>query len=313
MARLADLPPELLLHILQFIPLPSLLRVSALSHEWRRFFIEHESTIFRNAAIKHNFARPEVIHVDEARRAYAAKFLRDVQDWKTFCKQLYLLFQSWAGRGPVEIKALTECSFNVHRIKVDEEAGIVLTTHTTGGLRVTDLETDKLLWALPETYVRSWAHCEYQNGFLIFDRFGEYKEIWRLTMVDEESPPEPPPGRQDQVQIQLGEGTARIARIIRSRLYFRPWALLSTPEWGQAFRFVYPYLLVASLTKAYVYDVVSAILVQTIEDTQNVNDPTNVQLGDINYVELNDKYVFICGSIELRIYSRSNGGCTIAP
>jgi hypothetical protein len=40
----------------------------------------------------------------------------------------------------------------VHRIKVDESAGYILTTKSNGGLAVTDLESDSLLWYLPEVW-----------------------------------------------------------------------------------------------------------------------------------------------------------------
>ena len=56
------------------------------------------------------------------------------------------------------------------------------------------------------------------------------------------------------------------------------------PELGRAFRFVYPTLLVAGYNKAYLYDVETGNLVQTVENTQTPRD--GIFLGDINYVEL---------------------------
>ena len=38
----------------------------------------------------------------------------------------------------------------VHRIKVDERARFLITTHMIGGIKVVDLDTDTLLWHLPE-------------------------------------------------------------------------------------------------------------------------------------------------------------------
>ena len=35
----------------------------------------------------------------------------------------------------------------------------------------------------PQRYVRRYAHCEYENGFLIFDRLGAAKEVWRLATL----------------------------------------------------------------------------------------------------------------------------------
>ena len=45
----------------------------------------------------------------------------------------------------------------MHRIKVDEDIGIVITTHKTGGLNVRDIETDELLWALPPVCANPFA------------------------------------------------------------------------------------------------------------------------------------------------------------
>lgn len=84
---------------------------------------------------------------------------------------------------------------------------------------------------------------------------------------------------------------------------FKPWALLTTPEFGRAYRFVYPTLLVVSLAKAYLYNVVEGKLIQVIELAADDDD----WIVHINYVEVNDKYVFVCCTGYLRIYARSTG------
>jgi hypothetical protein len=75
------------------------------------------------------------------------------------------------------------------------------------------------------------------------------------------------------------------------------------PENSRAFRFVFPTLLVASHTNAYLWDVPSGRLIQTIPEIQG-----KTELGSIRYVELSAKYVVICGKKQLRIFSRSNQG-----
>ncbi|KAJ2928384.1 hypothetical protein H1R20_g8698, partial [Candolleomyces eurysporus] len=64
----------------------------------------------------------------------------------------------------------------VHRIKVDERNGFFLTTSRVGGLVVRDVESRKVLWELPKSYVRPYAHLEYENGYIIFDRLDGTKE-----------------------------------------------------------------------------------------------------------------------------------------
>ena len=53
------------------------------------------------------------------------------------------------GSGQTEPKPESMHYRRVHRIKVDEKAGIVMATTQLGGLVVRDLETDAVLWELP--------------------------------------------------------------------------------------------------------------------------------------------------------------------
>lgn len=85
---------------------------------------------------------------------------------------------------------------------------------------------------------------------------------------------------------------------------FRPWALLVAPESTRAFRFVYPTLVVLSDTTAYLWDVRTGLISQTIPDIQKNATRT---LGSVNYVEVSDRHVFICGTNILRIFSRADG------
>jgi hypothetical protein len=59
--------------------------------------------------------------------------------------------RNWKGKGPsnlIEHKSTLEAS--VHRIKVDELAGYIMTTFDKGGLLVTDLNEGFTLWSLPQ-------------------------------------------------------------------------------------------------------------------------------------------------------------------
>lgn len=60
----------------------------------------------------------------------------------------FRLEQNWVGQGSATIKAYGSFT-DVHRIKVDEAAGLLITTHQNGGLRVRDIESGDLLWELP--------------------------------------------------------------------------------------------------------------------------------------------------------------------
>ena len=75
-----------------------------------------------------------------------------------------------------------------------------------------------------------------------------------------------------------------------------------------AFRFVYPTLIVAAYDHAYLWDIPSGRLIQTIEECQLIalEDGNNHLLG-IKYVEISERHVFITGQFYLRVFSRATG------
>ena len=116
--------------------------------------------------------------------------------------------------------------------------------------------------------MRECAHCEYGNGFLIFDRLGAAKEVWRLATLwpaSESTTSLPRVFRPTDSQLEASAAAARAYAPCSTddtppKGHFRPWALIETAEFGRAYRFVYPTLLVSGLRKAYLWDVVSATL-----------------------------------------------------
>ena len=57
--------------------------------------------------------------------------------------------RNWMGKGHAVARVFLPASFHAHRIKVDEKAGICITTHRHGGLTVTHLFSGTVLWHLP--------------------------------------------------------------------------------------------------------------------------------------------------------------------
>ncbi|KAH9017138.1 hypothetical protein EDB83DRAFT_2438491, partial [Lactarius deliciosus] len=105
--------------------------------------------------------------------------------WKDFCHRSFQLHKNWEGKGYVVARVVPPPGLNVHRIKIDEDAGICIMTCVWGGLNVLHLFSGIVLWCLPQvrefffhvphvpldsagcsigrlqSYVRSHAHCEY--------------------------------------------------------------------------------------------------------------------------------------------------------
>ncbi|KAJ3006158.1 hypothetical protein NUW54_g4036 [Trametes sanguinea] len=292
MSSLDILPAELVLRILAYLPVQSLRSVRLTARRWNQFFITNESTIYHHAAFLHDFVDSLGIFLPEARESRYLKFLKDVPDWYTYCKRYHQLQKNWVGSGKAATtKFYGRNPYDVHRIKVDEKHGLVITTHEFGGLTVFDMDTTEVLWKLSAGYVRRYAHCEYENGFLIFDRIGTAKEVWRLETLYRDTTDGPHIAAPAESQIQECRNASGHRWPRAPRGHFRPWRLITTPEFGRAYRFVYPCLLVSGLRRAFLWDVRTGQLVLQLDNVQG-DSPA----GDINYVELSASHVFICSS-----------------
>jgi hypothetical protein len=136
------------------------------------------------------------------------------------------------------------------------------------------------------------------------------KEVWRLVSVNPEIPdPEecevvseslPDEFQMDQMHSCFPGG----------RLKFVPHALLRPPGNlpTRAFRFVYPTLFVAASNSLLLWDVRTGKLVECIGDIQSQMPPhavpNSVVIGRICYVEVNEKYAFVCGDKSFKIFQR---------
>jgi hypothetical protein len=102
------------------------------------------------------------------------------------------------------------------------------------------------------------------------------------------------------------------------------------PRPTRAFRFSYPCLLVGAWDHAFLWDIPSSELIQTISSIQQPEDPAAAfavvlanapafdapaprlsALQDLNYVEVDSRHVFVCGFNALRVFSRASGKCVL--
>jgi hypothetical protein len=168
--------------------------------------------------------------------------------------------------------------------------------------------------------VRRYAHVEYSNGFIIFDRQGESVEVWRRyndARLDED-----PERHANPDQFQLDSFAQAYKKCMddshseheRHRGTFVPYAVLQQPQPTRAYRFVYPTLLLASSDTwlAFLWDVPSCSLTQTINiSPSNRLDGTHptqldpeVEHTFITYVEQSERHIFICTHSKLLIFTR---------
>lgn len=157
-------------------------------------------------------------------------------------------------------------------------------------------------------HVAGYVHCEYDHGYIVINRYDNSKEVWRLArdFQDSDIPEEFKP---DASMISASEKAARRYPSSTGHGHFRPWALLHMPESTCVFRLSYPTLIIASANNAYIWDVATSRLVETISNIQVKNQHGN--LGQLNYVDVSDQYAFFCGSLQLRIFARDGGGLVL--
>lgn len=165
-SSLEKLPAELILRILAYLPVQSLRALRLTSRPWNTFFVEHESSIYHHAALLHRFIDSVHQLLPEAKVAHPLKFLQDVPDWYQYCmfssgccicrqltshdqgRKYFQLQRNWVGKGSATARYYDGHPNDVHRLKVDEDHGLLIVTHEFGGLTVFDLDTAEVLWRL---------------------------------------------------------------------------------------------------------------------------------------------------------------------
>ena len=140
---------------------------------------------------------------------------------------------------------------------------------------------------------------------MIFDCNNGDMEVWRHlsditeNVVDESSAPDAT--RHEVYNL--------IRKLYPSATngHFQPWAVLHTPGLCNAYRFVYPTLIAATFWCAYLWDIPSGKLIQTLHDCQFLTEDGYEYLGAIKYVEISERHVFLVGQFRLRVFSRATG------
>jgi len=156
-----------------------------------------------------------------------------------------------------------------------------------------------------------FVHCEHDEGYIVFNRFDNHKEVWRRRIdvldIPEEAWPSEPHNKPDSDMIEanlvaqdqyLDASRSRDPDHLRGQ--FVPWARLLAPANGRMFKLTRGNLLVSSATRAFLYDVRKAELQQTIE--VNLFDH-----GQLRYADVSEKHVFVVSTLRLNVYDRADG------
>lgn len=162
---------------------------------------------------------------------------------------------------------------------------------------------------IPQESPDGYVHCEYDGGYIVFNRIGNYTEVWRRRIDVLDIPVEAwPSGSHNKPDEEMVEGN----RIAENRYLdpdrsrdpnhlrgqFVPWARLAIPERNRAFRLTRGRLLESSSQLAFLYNVERAELEQTIElDAYG--------LGDIRHVDMSEQHLFFVRVLQLNVYDRA--------
>ncbi|TFK95502.1 hypothetical protein BDV98DRAFT_556347 [Pterulicium gracile] len=303
-----SIPLEIFLLILQHLPVSSLTTLEATSKDIQNVIFAHEDVIYRSAYSLHGFlhSNPQSLTtLEDIRAEHPQLFQGDIGGWKTACKKRFLLESSWSGDGPSSFKRHTATGERACRLKVDEKHGFIINSVCEGGLIVTDIhEPNRVLWSLGLDYMWPYSHIEYDNGYLAFSNRSRSFEIWRLATIDEHNLyPYPPSVDLAQIRAYVNADTQHATENGDTRGHFKPWALLDfTPDDRRvrASRLVYPTFAAASCETVYLFDLPSSRLAGTIK---NLGSSSTAHRW-ISYVELSERYVFVCWSGSMYAYRR---------
>lgn len=165
MANLCDLPLEVLLQVLWFLPIPSIHTIETLSQSWCHFMQAHQRLVYHQAAVSHGYIPEMSTSWEAARLNYADPAIHRAENWRDFCeltrivcqkarltvqigRYLYYLHARWSGKGPITSKVHSVAGNDIRGIKIDERRGLIITSNCSGGIGVYDMYTDAELWTL---------------------------------------------------------------------------------------------------------------------------------------------------------------------
>lgn len=188
MNPLERLPPELVLRIVDHIPVPSLASATRACKGWHQFIDGVHVDAIYEKKISKPIGSKDFSFLN--RTTSFAKYYESVQSWKDLCKRQVLLQRNWQAAQPMTTESVAQVLNDpVWRFRPDFKRRFIVSTSQAGGLHVTDMDDGRLLWSLPSTLrtvaeaVRPYAHLEYDDGMAVFDREGDALEVWQ---ADEE-------------------------------------------------------------------------------------------------------------------------------
>ncbi|KAJ6151505.1 hypothetical protein N7470_007102 [Penicillium chermesinum] len=187
---LALLPPEIILQVLEFSPISTLASLTAVSTAWHQFIdVTHQDAIYESKTSHPPNPTRDLSFLNDTQSF--SRLFEGTSSWKDLCKRQTLLAHNWAEHTPVTQESVLQVGNDpVWRFRPDFKRRFFVSTSHAGGLNVTDMDSGRILWRLPSSLdrdkdaVRPYAHLEYQDGMVVFDREGDAVEVWQADVDD---------------------------------------------------------------------------------------------------------------------------------
>lgn len=183
---LQRLPPELVLHVLDFVSVSSLASLLRTSRAWNHFIdFSNQDTIYtrlsRNA-LPSLFGRRNLSCLNDVQ--CFSKMYQGVATWKELCKRQTLLNKNWSAAKPVIRESIISGPPEVvmFHFQPDFQRRLIICTFFEGRLSVCDMDTGREIWHLEPTLgVQHLAYSAKQGIVCLTAESGgrESVEVWK--------------------------------------------------------------------------------------------------------------------------------------
>jgi hypothetical protein len=89
------LPPELILKILSYLPIPSLSSFQLISRRHREIVCSNESYLYRNAALLHHFIPSRETTLADVKNIIPRRLERRLDGWRSYCEFIGSALPRW--------------------------------------------------------------------------------------------------------------------------------------------------------------------------------------------------------------------------
>ncbi|CAI7619411.1 unnamed protein product [Penicillium pancosmium] len=177
----------IVLRILEFSFVSTLAALTVASKAWHQFIdLTHQEAIYTSESKTRQppGCSRELSFLSDARTF--SRLFEGTPRWKSLCKRQTLLARNWVDPRPMSQESVLQIGNDpIWRFRPDFKRRFFVSSSHAGGLNVTDMDTARILWRLPSSLdsdgdaVRPYAHLEYQDGMVVFDREGDGVEVWQ--------------------------------------------------------------------------------------------------------------------------------------